>query len=355
MGERSIHLLAYTDAPLVGGAEIALGTLLRHLGAPYRVTVAGPHPDVIAAVASYRPQTGTAPVGVGRAAIVEHVRLLRRLRPDLLHVNLRTPYVCTAALAAGSSTRRVGVVAVEHLPLPTSSRRNKAVKRLFARTLDAHVAVSDATARSVEADAGLPRGSIRTIHNGVEDVATDTAPIPAAPPYVAAVGRLEWQKGFDVLLAALVRLPDVRAVVVGDGPERDALAADAVRLGVADRVMFTGARADARSVLARADMVVLPSRYEGLPLVLLEAMLAGRPIVAADVGGIRECLAPEETGLLVPAEDADALAAALRSLLDDTDRAVRLGREAARRARERWTATAMATAYERVYEEVLPG
>jgi glycosyltransferase involved in cell wall biosynthesis len=308
---------------------------------------------VIAAVASYRPRTGVAPVGGGGPAIVEHLRLLRRHRPDLLHVNLRTPYACTAALTAGASTRRARVVAVEHLPLPTSSRRNKAVKRLLARTLDAHVAVSDATARSVEADAGLSPGSIRTIHNGVEDAAIAAGPLPAPPPYVAAAGRLERQKGFDVLLEALVRVPQVRAVVVGDGPERDALAADAARLGVSARVTFTGARADARSVLAHAEAVVLPSRYEGLPLVLLEAMLAGRPIVASDVGGIRECLVPEETGLLVPADDADALAAALRSLLDDADRATRLGREAARRARERWTATAMAAAYERVYVEVL--
>jgi glycosyltransferase involved in cell wall biosynthesis len=348
-GLRGCRLLAYTDASVYGGAEASLGMLLSALDPALDVVVAGQTAAVVERVAATRP--GASPVVV-RPAVLEHVRLLRRRRPHLLHVNLRTPYSCSHALVAGVVTRGVGTLAVEHLPLSSRSRRARLVKRWTSRRLGAHVAVSDATARAVEQDAGLPAGSIRTIRNGVPDLGLVSRPSPPAGA-IAVVARLDRQKGIDVLLDALAEVPDASAVIVGDGPERGALVAQAAALGLSGRVTFLGWRDDVRAQLESVDVLVLPSRYEGLPLVVLEAMLAGVPVVATEVGGLRECIEPERTGVLVPPGDPRALAAALRRLLGDADRRERLAAAAREEAVRRFTAKAMADAYERLYLELL--
>src|SRR5213083_1575653 len=152
---------------------------------------------------------------------------------------------------------------------------------------------------------------------------------PHARPYVAAVGRLVPQKGFDVLLEAFARLdaPEVDLLIAGDGPERRRLEALRARLGLAARVHLLGAvdRAAVASLYRGARLVVCPSRWEGLPLVCLGAMASGRAVVASRVDGIPDAVGDGETGLLVPPEDPVALAGALRALLEDGPRRERLG------------------------------
>src|SRR5207245_603208 len=147
--------------------------------------------------------------------------------------------------------------------------------------------------------------------------------------YVAAVGRLVPQKGFDVLLEAFARLdaPEVDLLIAGDGPERRRLEALRERLGLGARVHLLGAvdRATVASLYQGARLVVCPSRWEGLPLVCLEAMASGRAVVASRVDGIPDAVGDGETGLLVQPEDPVALAGALRALLDDGPRRERLG------------------------------
>src|SRR5437667_346780 len=148
-----------------------------------------------------------------------------------------------------------------------------------------------------------PPGSIRSMTaNGIEPPRRD-APIPDGQPRLACIGRLDVQKGFDVAIQALPKVraatPAVRLVVAGDGLERDRLRTLAEEVGVADIVEFLGAvdRRRVAEVLSEALAVVIPSRYEGLPLVALEAAWAGRPVVATDAPGLSEAVVPGETAL----------------------------------------------------------
>jgi glycosyltransferase involved in cell wall biosynthesis len=164
-------------------------------------------------------------------------------------------------------------------------------------------------------------------------------------------------KGVDVLLRAAVRLDrngvESTGYVIGNG--EDARELDQLRrtLGVSDSVIFTGYRPDARSILGELDVFVIPSRHEGLPVALLEAMALEKPIVSTMVGGIPEVLEHERSALLVPPDDPDAMADAIARLLTDTELAMCLGREAGCVARDRFGARIAADRLLEGYGELL--
>jgi glycosyltransferase involved in cell wall biosynthesis len=170
-------------------------------------------------------------------------------------------------------------------------------------------------------------------------------------PLMLAVGRLVAQKNHEMAVRALPALPDAALVILGEGPLADELRRQALALGVADRLVLAGARPDARAVIGAADVVVLPSRWEGLPLVALETLAAGKPLVATAVRGIRELVADGEDALLVPPDDAAALAAALTRAIHEPGLAGRLAARARGTAR-RYTEEAMIEAYLRLYGEL---
>src|SRR5205085_203235 len=143
------------------------------------------------------------------------------------------------------------------------------------------------------------------------------------------------------------------ALLVGDGPEKSALLERATAAGVADRVTVTGWRDDARDYLGALDVFVLPSRFEGFPQAIVEAMLAERAVVASDVGSVSDAVVHGETGLLVPPDDPAALADALRILRDDPDVRRELGRRGRVKALEEFSPSRMARAYEALYEEIV--
>src|SRR5262249_21880062 len=139
-------------------------------------------------------------------------------------------------------------------------------------------------------------------------------------------------------------------VVVGEGPLRDELERQADSAGIADRVVFTGARPDVRELIGAADVVLFSSRWEGLPLVALETLAAGTPLVATDVRGLRELLTDGEDALVVPPDDPRAMAAALRRALEP-ELAEQL-RAGALRTAQRYGEDAMVESYFRLYEEL---
>ena len=192
------------------------------------------------------------------------------------------------------------------------------------------VACARSLAASARALAPEVADRLSVIPNGVEPEMFRDGPAYAHPrPYVAAVGRLVPQKGFDVLLEAFARLdsPEVDLLIAGDGSERRRLESTVERAGLGERVHLLGAvdRATVARLYRGARVVACPSRWEGLPLVCLEAMASGRAVVASRVDGIPDAVSDGETGLLVPPEDPIARADALGALLEDAPRRERLG------------------------------
>jgi glycosyltransferase involved in cell wall biosynthesis len=353
-----MKLVTYTDTKELGGADLSLMHLLAHLGPEIEAAVVGASRPIVDKIAAARPGTRTLVVRRPRndhdwRSLAAHVSALRTLRPDVLHVSLASPWSCQYAIAAAALVRRPRVVAVYQLPVPPVSTRQRLTKRITARAVDCHVGVGERTSREVEELIGLRVGSVRTIHNGVPDVDAEAAPRQAPGAIVGTVGRLAFQKGFDLLLTAMRDVETATLVVIGDGEDRERLQALATRLGIADRTVWAGWSEDVRAHVTSFDIFVLPSRFEGFPLAVLEALLAAKPVVATDVGSVGEAVISGETGFLVPPDDADALAAAIRQLLGDDQLQRRLGTRGRELVLSRFTAAQMARSFSELYRELL--
>jgi glycosyltransferase involved in cell wall biosynthesis len=353
-----MRLVAYTDNVELGGADLSMAHVLERLDPAIDVTVLGVAPTIVERVARVRPNASTCIVrrpssGHDVRSFAAHLAAIRELAPDVVHANLSSPWSCQYAIAAAALVRRARVIAVYQLAVPPLSERQRRMKRLTAKGIDRHVGVGERTSRQVEELVGLPPGSVRTIHNGVPDQGV-RPPLPrtSAEPVIGAMGRIERQKGFDILIRALAHIGEGSLVLVGDGSERGALDKLARQVGVADRVVWAGWSENARGYLGSFDVFVLPSRFEGFPLALLEAMLARSAVVATDVGSVAEAVFDGETGLLVPPEDPPALARAIERLLADADLRRRLGDQGRTLVLDRFTAAHMTRAFESLYEEV---
>ncbi len=338
---------------------MVLSHVLRALPPRIHVAVLGTAPEVVTWLAHHRPGADavTTPPIHGRtdlAAMRNHRRIFATIDPDIIHFNLGTMSAAQWAIAVALTLRGPRCLVVENSPLATWSALSRQLKRRTSRRLAAHVAVGDVTARTVEDEASLPRGHVRTLYHGVPDVDRTPAARDTSEALIGTIARHDPVKGLDVLIDAMPLLPDVRLVLIGSGPETAALHEQCERLGVADRVEFRdvpwGATADH---LASFDLFVLPSRNEGFPVTIMEAMLAGIPVIATDVGGVRESVDDSVTGLVVPPEDPAALAAAIQRLIDDPSLRDRMGGEARRRGVRRFTVDATVDSYLDLYREVL--
>lgn len=288
-------------------------------------------------------------------------RLIRAVRPSLVHAHSAKAGLCARLALRG----RVPTVyqphawsfeAVEGTTAALARRWERWAARWTARI----VCVSEAERRTGET-AGV-RAPWSVIHNGVdaerftpgdeEAADQESADGGAAGPLVVCVGRLCRQKGQDVLLAAwpavLAAVPDARLVLVGEGPDGERL-----RAAAGPSVRFAGAVTDTAPWYRAADLVVLPSRWEGMALAPLEAMASGRPVVVGDVDGARESLPPGHEELcLVPPGDPAALAAALGRLLGEPGLRRSLGREAREHVLSRFDVRRTGAAVAELYREL---
>jgi glycosyltransferase involved in cell wall biosynthesis len=283
---------------------------------------------------------------------------------DLFHCHVGTGCEDWDGVRLARAAGCPAVVQTQHLPFLVSHPRKRRAYHHAIEGVDRLIAVSEGLRRTYER-IGVPPDRIVTVPNGVAPLARRTGREEARralglspdQPVVLTVGRLTRMKGqwhlIDAVPDLAARFPGLAVVLLGDGPLRGLLTGRAAALGVAGNVCLPGHRPDARRLMAAADVFVLPSRHEGMPLVALEAMEAGLPVVATRVIGSEEVVEDGVTGALVRPGDPAALGAAVARLLADPGRRRRQGTAGRRRYEERFTRERMAAGTAAVYESVL--
>ena len=233
--------------------------------------------------------------------------------------------------------------------------------RMALKRFHGVAAVSDSVAQRLLAS-GVPASKIRTIANGIDVQTFERArPSPAlnfdGSKVVGMVARLDLRKGFEYLLRAARELcgafPELKVVIVGEGPDRSEIEGMIQRLGLQSTVILAGQHSDMPAIYAAMDIFVLPSLNEGLPMTILEAMAASKPVIATRVGAIPKVIQDGETGLLVDPGDTDGLRNALTRLLTDSDLCRRIGSAGHDWVSCNYTSEAMALKYRQMYDDVL--
>lgn len=365
-------IVFYSDSREFGGTEQAMlhlmaglnrrrwrPVLFHHPSAGIAPLVDGAHRRDVA-VRSV-PPLGTrwqVPMGLPR-----FVRALRAERPAVFHAYLTTALGCKYGVLAAALCGVPAIVGtLQLLHDLTPGRRYAASQHLITACVHRYIAVSRAIGAWMQERFHVPVRKLRVIPNAI--------PIPSSRrptdlslratlagsttrPVVLTVARLDLQKGLTYLLEAAVHVPQAQFVIAGEGPERAKLEAQARALGVSQRVVFLGFRQDVAALLANCDLFVLPSLFEGLPLSILEAMAANRPVIASGVPGTDEVVAHGETGWLVPPRDPLALAEGMRLLLSDQELAGRLVAAAAGLLRREFAVERMVERTTALYDELL--
>ncbi len=367
---RVLHLLTTLDR---GGAENQVAALCRALAARGRVEpmvayLKGPGELAAGLMAAGIPVARLGAEGTGwPAAIGRAISLLRDTRPDIVHTHLFKADLLGTLLARRCGAR--ALVSTKHNEDPYLRRPiGRWMGRRAAHRADRVVAISSAVESFLRSTLDLPDGKVAVIRYGLDPDLPPTAAgasfrarigVDPGAPLAVAVARLTAQKGLDALVDAAAilrsRIPDLRVALVGRGEDEASLRARVRSRGLGETVLFADFLADPAPAYAAADVVVLPSRWEGFGLAALEAMAAGRPVVASAVGGLPEVLG--ETGRLVPPGDAKALAEALAETLSESGlaevRSGRAGESLRERVRREFPLDRAVEAHEALYAGVL--
>lgn len=296
-------------------------------------------------------------------ALLKLFSYLRRLRPTIVH-----SFLFRANILARIAGYLTGV------PIIISSIRVMGgekeyfhfLERMTSFMVDRYVTVSESMKRYIINKSKIPVGKISVIYNGVNTKSHDSLQmqdvklpfdIEAKDKILMTVGRLHRQKGHRYLFQAISKvqkkIPEVKLLVIGEGEEENNLKNLAESLDLTDQIIFAGLRFDVEKILSIAELFILPSLWEGMPNALLEAMAAGKPVVATDVGGIPELVVHGETGLLVSPEDSDALADAIIDLLQDRLKAKEMGEAGRVRVEENFNISETLVRTENLYRELL--
>jgi len=300
-------------------------------------------------------------------AVLRLRAIIKQERPDILHTHLFHADLLGRLVGAWQRVP-VMVTTLHMLPKPQHRWWCQPVDQWCQRFSAAFVSISEEIKQIFVNAERLDPAKVRIIPNAVEPLSPPDAAtcarlrrevdVPDDGVLVGVVSRLEEpRKALDVMIEAVAhvapRWPGLRCVLIGEGAWRPALEAQIQRLGMAAHVRMLGTRHDVSAWLSAMDLFVLPSRDEGLPMAIIEAMSAGRPIIATPVGGVPELITHEEHGLLVPPSDVAALAEAIERLLRDRALARRLGQAAQAKFAERFDMRQMIRRTEHLYEEVL--
>ncbi len=370
---KRLKVLEMIDKPSLGGGQAVLLALARNLDRTrFDVSVCagggGPlEEEVRRAGLTFHPVEfrKNPAAGPGRTL----VRLLASQSFDLLHTHggVAGLYGRRAARRAGTPVVVHTIHGIHYLHYRNPILRRAAVllERILSRSTSAVVCVSEADLAQARRHRLAPAGRLRLVRNGVPSVEAasdpDRAPrgralcsdLKLRAPVIGTVARLHRQKGVEYFVEAapdiLRRHPEAFFLVVGGGPLESRVRERIERLGLTERFILAGERPDALDLLSAFDIFVLPSLWEGLPLVLIEAAGFGKPIIATDIDGSREIIRDGETGLLVPPADPAALAEAVARLLGDEALARRLAERARNEIPAAFSLERMVAETERLY------
>ena len=358
----------------VGGAEMLAARLARRLSDQFRFVFACL--DDLGTLGQQLREEGFLVEVIGRkpgfdvACVRRLAAFVRRENAALIHAHQYTPFFYCRA--PGPLWPRPPVLFNEHgrfFPdLP--NRKRMVFNRLFLRRQDRVVAVGESVRQALVANEGIPAGRIDVIYNGVrlDDFASGASDraavraelaIAADTPVAIQVARLDYLKNHCTAVRTaeriVRRLPDFRLLLVGEGPERPKVEAEIADRGLGRHVKLLGLRTDVRRLLSAADLFLLTSISEGIPVTLIEAMGARLPVVSTAVGGIPEVVEAENTGLLAESGDDAALAEHVVGLLSNPAAARRLGQTGRDRAAAMFSEEQMHAAYVRLYRSMLAG
>ncbi|MEA2353760.1 MAG: hypothetical protein QOJ14_2174 [Thermoleophilaceae bacterium] len=329
----------------------------------------GPQPEGADLVVESMRAAGIRVLGLGRTSSRAAwrwwplVRLLRRERIDVVHSH---KFGSNAWAAVVAPLGRVPVLIAHEHSWSFEGRplRRFVDRELIARRSSAMIAVSREDRRRMIEIEGIDPEAVTFVANGIEPLVPgdprrirDELGLAPGDPVIGTVAVLRAEKRLDLLMRAVASLaeefPRVALVVAGEGPERPALEALARELGIEERVHLLGHRTDVPDVLAALDVAASASEREGSPLAVMEYMEAELPVVATRVGGLPDLIDDGVHGLLVPAGDGDALAAALAELLRDPERRRAMGGRARERRRAEFDLDVVVRRLERMYEQLV--
>ncbi len=292
------------------------------------------------------------------------VNLLKRERVKILHTHLF--HGDQAGRIAARLTGVPAVVSTEHIVERRRLPWRTVINAMTWRMADKIICVSNSVRNHLRTTHRIPPGRLAVIPNGI-DIEKLRVPIsktdarrkfrlPEQARVVASAGRLDYQKGYDLLIHTVLilikRFPELVFCIAGDGPDNENLAEQARGMGLQNIIRFLGQVNNVPELLQAADFYVQPSRWEGHPLALIEAMAVGLPVVATDVPGNRDAIISEETGILVEVESPESLAAGLGYIISEEEKAAKLGAAAAAFANREYDAKTMAARYGKIYEEL---
>ncbi len=292
--------------------------------------------------------------------IKKFLAVLKEEKPTIVHSHLFRATMFAAPLSKCAGVPKVIETAHIREAWRKGIKKAYCIDRFFYRFVDKIIAVSKAVKGYLVDEKGVPAQKIEVIYNGVDVEkfsSRDTVHSPQSGNRkftIGVIGRLEPQKGHRYFLEAVTMLgdkgKDIDFRIIGDGILRHELERMARDFGIDDRVRFLGYQKDMREVIATFDLVVLPSLYEGLPLVILEAGAMGKPVIATDVDGSGEAVIDGETGILVGPGDSDALKEAMERCLTEKEALVRFGKAGREHVARSFTSALQIDNTEKLYD-----
>jgi glycosyltransferase involved in cell wall biosynthesis len=288
--------------------------------------------------------------------------LLKELRPDILHTYLLHGNVLGRMIGRLAG---VPVIIGSERTIGQARRWGRLATRLTNPLTDAVEVNSEIGRDAIEKDLGVPREKIEVVRSGLDLASFESVSqrdklradfgVEHDQHLVVYMGRLRPVKGVEygirAFAAAREQVTNIRMVLAGEGEQREFLDSLVRELGIADYLSFLGVRHDVPELLGAADSVLMPSLTEGFPRTAIEAMAAGKPVIATGVGGTPEAIVDEATGILVPPQDVDALAAAIVRLAGDTDLQARLGKAGRERAVKNYSIDKYVSRLDRMYRQ----